>query len=438
MQTQVQELLTEAKARLAEASAIAANPDASGEDKQKFVNLTAEVVEIKNRAEAMQRLHEAAADIEAFAQKKMPKTKPNIGGFKSLGEFAQSVYRATFRNSYDPRLGNPWSDPGEPSTPGKAQGWVEDGLETKDLVENIGASGGFMVQTQQMNQLLQVPAPAQIVRPRTTIVPMTARQIQWPVLDQTSTTAGRPHWYGGVLARWTEEGESKPETQPTFRQLNLVAHKLVTYTEASDELLADSGQSIEALLTSLFTGAISWYEEEAFVNGTGAGQPQGVVNAAATIAVGRAVAGAIGLGDLVNMLEQFHGSNGVWMCNPRGLSDLMLLNGPAGNPSYVFMISARDAMPNMLFGMPLFFNEHCPALGERGDIILADWRMYLVGDRQAFTVDASKHYRFQNDITSWRGVHRVDGRPWLSAPLTWADGTHQSSPFVVLDSAVVT
>jgi HK97 family phage major capsid protein len=438
MHTQVQELMTEAKARIAEAAAIAANPDASGEDKAKFMKLTAEVVELKGRAEATARLHEAAADIEAFAQKKMPQAAPDTGGFKRLGHFAQAVWRSTFRNQWDRRLGSVWSDPAEPSTPQGGKGWVEDGMERKDLVENIGASGGFLVPLQQMNQLLQVPAPAQIVRPRCTIVPMTARQIQWPVLDQTSTTAGQPHWYGGILARWTEEGETKHEDQPAFRQLNLVAHKLVTYTEASDELLADSGQSIEALLTSLFTGAISWYEEEAFVNGTGAGQPQGVVWAPATIAVGRAVAGAIGLNDLVNMLEQFQGSNGIWLCNHRGLSDLMLLNGPAGNPSYVFMISARDAMPNTLFGMPLFFNEHCPALGVRGDIILADWRMYLVGDRQAFTVDASKHFRFQNDITAWRGVHRVDGRPWLSTPLTWRDGTHQSSPFVVLDSAIAT
>jgi regulation of enolase protein 1 (concanavalin A-like superfamily) len=29
-------------------------------------------------------------------------------------------------------------------------------------------------------------------------------------------------------------------------------------------------------------------------------------------------------------------------------------------------------------------------------------------------------------------VHRVDGQPWLNAPLTYQDGTTQVSPFVTL------
>ena len=438
MQTQVQELLTEASARLADAKAVAAKPEASGEDWETFNNLATEVVALKNRAAAMSELNKAANEIEAMTKAGPPEPKAPAGGFKSVGHLARAIYAARFKGYHDPRL-KYWHDKDEPDTPANGKGWVEGGGEQKALVENVGAAGGFTVPVEQRSDLLQVPGPPPVVRSRATVIPMARRQIQWPVLDQTGTAAGQPHWYGGVLSYWTEEGQSKDETQPVFRQLNIVAHKLANITEASDELLEDSGISIEALLTQLFSGAIAWYEEEAFINGTGAGQPQGVIWAPATIPVGRAAAGAIGLNDLVNMLEQFHGStNGIWLCNPRGLSDLMLLNGPAGNPSYVFMPSARDAMPAVLFGMPLFFNEHCPALGLRGDIILADWRMYLIGDRKAVTIDASKHDKFRYDLTVWRAVKRVDGTPWLSAPLTWADGVHESSPFVVLDAVVVT
>jgi HK97 family phage major capsid protein len=58
--------------------------------------------------------------------------------------------------------------------------------------------------------------------------------------------------------------------------------------------------------------------------------------------------------------------------------------------------------------------------------------MYLVGDRQQVTIDATNVYRFRYDVTSWRAVHRVDGQPWLSQPVTLADGAHQISPFVIL------
>jgi len=435
-------ILSEARARLEEAKLIASNPDASAEDKQKFVNLADDIRAMRERAASLAEITKAVDELQSqLSKKSMQPQATQPSGFASLGDWAKAVHGAAFNNRYDPRL-ELWHDPNEPDTPaGSKAGWVESETKgRKDLTESTGASGGFLVPLEQRNQLLQVMAPPSVVRQRSTVVPMRARQIQWPTLDQTGTTAGVPHWFGGILGYWTEEGGYKSESDAAFRQINLVAHKLATYTEVTDELLADSAISLEALLAQLFGGATDWFQEEAFINGTGAGQPLGIVQpaCAATIAVGRAVAGQINLADVVNMLEAFHSSDGIWLCNRRGLSNLMLMNGPAGNPSYVFMPSARDAMPANLFGMPLFFNEHCPALGTRGDIILADWRYYLIADRQSLTVEPSKHYRFRYDITSWRGVSRVDGQPWLSQPLTWSDGVTATSPFVVLDSAIAT
>ena len=64
---------------------------------------------------------------------------------------------------------------------------------------------------------------------------------------------------------------------------------------------------------------------------------------------------------------------------------------------------------------------------------LADFRYYLIGDRQATTIESTPYTdQWKYDLTSWRAVHRVDGQPWLSAPLTYQDGTVQVSPFVIL------
>jgi HK97 family phage major capsid protein len=82
--------------------------------------------------------------------------------------------------------------------------------------------------------------------------------------------------------------------------------------------------------------------------------------------------------------------------------------------------------------MPVVWTEKLPREGTAGDVLLADWSYYLVGDRQATTVDTSIHNKFEYDKTTWRVVHRVDGRPWLSSPLTLADGTSTVSPFVIL------
>jgi HK97 family phage major capsid protein len=432
LNSQSTDLLQLARDRLEKALVLAAKPDASADEMAEVGRLTQEVKEFQDKAARLGDLHRMAQEIGAM-QEKVAAPVPS-SQWKSAGEFLQSVHAATFRGYMDQRLGKPWFEKGEPEAPHKAGTGAMWATETKDLVENVGASGGFLVPVEQQEQLLQVPGPELVVRPRATIVPIRRRQIQWPVLDQTNTTSGRPAWYGGVLAKWTEEAAQKDETEPVFRQIDLVAHKLVLYTEASDELLEDSAISLEALLGSLYQGAGSWYEEDAFVSGTGAGQPLGVINAGATFVQARAAAGAIGLVDIINMLEHFQGSNPIWMITRSALPSLMQLNGPAGNASYVFMPNARDGMPGYLFGYPVFWSEHCPLIGSRGDIILADWKMYLVADRKALTIDASKHYRFRYDLTSWRGVKRVDGQPWLSQPVYYSDGTTQVSPFVILDA----
>jgi len=386
------------------------------------------LVSIKEAAKGLQ-------DVVGFENKGGDKPSAPTA-FKTAGEFLRAVWAADNKGQRSPLLKS-WHDASEPATGSwtNQSGW----METKDLIESIGASGGFLVPTEQSANLMQwTDVGENIVRQRATIIPMRRRAITVPVLNQANTTAGQPHWWGGVLAYWTEEAGSKTESQPSFRQIQLVAHKLVCYTEASDELLEDSAISLEALLRACFSGTIAWEEQDAFINGTGAGQPLGVIGAAATITIAPVVAGALSIVDVVNMLEAFQGTNPVWFMTRRFMSDLLQLNGPAANPSYVFIPNAREGAPATLFGYPVYYVEQCPGPGTAGSVILADWSKYLIGDRQSVTIDSTKAFRFQNDLTAWRAVHRVDGQPWLSAPLTWSDGTTQTSPFVILGATAAT
>lgn len=438
--TQINEMKEEASKLYTDAVALILKDERTTEELETAENMRVEADEIKSRIDKLIVIKAASqgladiVDVQNEERESENKGAPQDGPapeFKSMADFYTAVWMNTFRSRRHRAL-KPFYDGEEPDTSKvREDGWSE----SKDLLESVGASGGFLVPEEQRNELLQWTPELTAIRERATIIPMRRRSVRIPTLDQTGTTAGQPHWWGGVLAKWTEEAGEKDETQPKFRQINLVAHKLVCYTEASDELLADSAISLEGFLGAAFNGVISWYQNYAFVNGTGAGQPQGIITAGATITVPRAGAGAIALADVINMVEAFQGVNPVWFASRQALSNLMLLNGPALNPSYVFMPSARDAMPHTLFGYPLIFSEMCPALGTAGDLILADWSKYLIGDRQQVTVDSSKHFQFQNDLTAWRAVSRVDGQPWLSAPLTYQDGATEISPFVILGDA---
>ena len=224
------------------------------------------------------------------------------------------------------------------------------------------------------------------------------------------------------------------KVRTSFRSVELVAHKLIGYTVASDELVADAAISLGDFLAGPlgFAGGVAWMEDYAFLRGSGAGQPLGVINAGATITVARqAVATPVQYVDLVNMLESFLPSGrGAWFITQSALSNLMTIQDPNG--SYVWQPNAREGMPQTIFGFPVFFTEKLPTVGNAGDVLLADWSYYLIGDRQATTIESTQYDQWRYDKTSWRVVHRVDGQPWLSTPLTLQDGTIQISPFVIL------
>lgn len=421
---EVQEIVGRANALLDQAKGIIGNPESTGEDHAKAEKMIEEAKALRARATQLKEISELgaqmASEVQAAQAKQAKEPETKGSAFKSWGEFLQSAWAAQTRNIKDARLSF----------------YKEEGpQEAKDLMENVGASGGFLVPPEYQAQLMSVIAERNTIRPRCTIIPMRRRQVNIPVLSQTGTTAAQPHWFGGMNVYWTEEAGAKSETTPAFREVSLVAHKLAAITYASDELLEDSAISLAAFLQGPmgFGGAVAWYEEYAFLQGTGAGQPLGVIPAPATITVARQSVGTpVQYLDLVNMFENFLPTgNGVWYIHQSCVSDLMTASGPSGNASYLWG-DMTNGIPTRLLGMPVVFTEKLPRVGTAGDVLLADWSYYLLGDRQATTVDTSIHNKFEYDKTTWRCVHRVDGRPWLSAPLTLADGTSQISPFVIL------
>ena len=308
----------------------------------------------------------------------------------------------------------------------------------KDMEEGDGVSGGYTVPTQQLSELLMVPDSEAVVRPRARKIPMRSRSLTIPMLDQGDTPAAywKLDYYGGVLSYWTEESGAKTETEPEFKQLELVAHKLAGYTQASDELLADSAIGLESMLLDLFRRSIVTREDFAFLRGTGVGMPLGVLNSGALVTQDRATANNIEYRDLARMMDQLLPScygNAVWAVSMTALPELLQMEDGAGNNVFIPNESGgvTQAMPGSIFGMPIIVTEKLPNLGTTGDVLLADFTYYIVGDRQNTSIASSEHYAFINDLTTWRFVHRVDGQPWLDEPI-YIDTTNTASPFVAL------
>jgi HK97 family phage major capsid protein len=308
-------------------------------------------------------------------------------------------------------------------------------MTRKALSEGTGADGGFLVPEEFMAEVQRVQLEETVVRANgARVLNMNSNIMRIPALNIASNASGSV--FGGVSANWTGEAESKTPSAPKFKQVTLEAKKLVGYVESSDELNNDSIVTMGGLLQDLFTQTIAFEEDSAFLTGNGVGKPLGIVNAPATVAVTRTTASKVGTVDLVAMLARFYRKGGqpVWIINQSVLPEIYKLKDE--NNNYILLPGSNSnisgALPTSIYGIPVVVTEKLPALGTSGDILLADMRYYLIGDRQRITVDESIHVKFQTDEKSWRFVTRVDGQPWIDSAITPRAGGSTLSPFVKL------
>jgi HK97 family phage major capsid protein len=255
----------------------------------------------------------------------------------------------------------------------------------------------------------------------------------------TGQTAGVSNFFGGFLPQWNETGTLKPETEPEFRQIELVAHELSAYTEIKDAMIQDSPIAIAQFLRENGRDALMFYSDEAFLDGTGAGMPQGIITAPGTLTIARDTAGTIVYEDVKTMFMHAVASGrarSVWICNQMIMTQLMDMVDPAGN--LIWQPSARDGLPGRMLGLPVLWTEKTPTLGTAGDIILADFQHYIIGRKEDVSIGMSEHYRFRYNRTAFRFVLRVDGQEDLAAPIYLKSGVDQVSPFVILGGAATT
>lgn len=397
---------------------ILTDPNATPEEKAQLEAMHAEADDLTSEVFRLEDVETSFGKLKQIAAKER---RLEQSEFATHGEFLQAVYKAGKTGQVDPRL---------------VYFEQEKSVENKDMNEGVGAEGGYLVPAEHDNTVLSVGVQGSPFLERATHIPMRRRELSIPMLDQGATTAGTPHWFGGIETYWVAEAAEKPESEPSWGEITLVAHELVGFTRVSNALLADSAVSLDAFFNGPlgFAGALRWRMQYAAIRGTGAGQPEGILNADAALVVDRATSGSVTYPDLLNMLEVFlmTGGQGMWMASQSMLAELAQINGPSGNPSYVWKMDATDGIPGTLLGMPIFFTEMLPPLGTQGDLVLVNPTFYLVGDRQATTIESTPYEKWRFNQTSWRAVARMDGQVWLKDPITLVDGSSQLSPVVLL------
>lgn len=336
------------------------------------------------------------------------------GTYEGIGDFALDVYRA---NKVGAHVGN-------------QEAWNKVVELTNNYSENDPGSGGFLVPEEMRSTLLSLALEQSVVRSRATVITMSTLTTKIPFVDETTHSGSV---FGGMVFYWIGESASISPTNATFGNVKLEANKLVGGARVPNELWADA-PALRTWLEANAPRGLAFYEDQAFVNGNGVGQPLGFLQSPAVIQASRAGANTtIAIADLAGMYARMLPSslgNAVWLVNQTALPQLFTLN--ATNYPMGIVNFANGPMTTLL-GRPMIVTEQMPALanGSGNEIMFADLSYYLVGDRQAVSLDYSPHSRFMNDETELRLIERVDGRPWIQSALTPLHGD-TLSPFVGL------
>jgi len=392
------------------------------------------------KAQLKEHLDTAIAEVKksfAAPDPAIEQAKKDALKFKSFGEQASAIWK--FRNSggrdRDNRLA--YLD---------QHGQLQNLDNVKALVEGTDSTGGFLVFPQYDADIKYVALEQSIIRPNgPTIIPMKSDTLLIPRIDETSHASTV---YGGFVGYWTGEGATMTEANPKWGNCQLSAHKLAFWTRASNELLADNAVGLEAFLRPRVAETLAWFEDIAFVQGAGGGQPLGILNAPCLISVTRKNTSHVVPMDILKMYTEVLPASRdkiVWLLNHEVLMDLLTstvepypmtyATTPAYSATPWFQANLVDPVKKTILGRPYFVSEKMSGLGDAGDIGCFDLSYYLIGERQPLTIDASTHVYFTSDYTAWRFVERIDGQPWLQSALTPYKGSDTLSPFVSLSAA---
>ena len=416
------------KAGKVEAKATAENRDLTEEEVSYVNQLMDRVEEIRGKVSAMERRQKLSDDLErpedpvtTVKNTKLEVTQEQRDKFPSFGAQMAAVMNAGLPGGHiDPRLLKAAAGSG--------------------LSESVPSDGGFLVQQDFSNALLQDVYETGILasRCRRITISQNSNSIKLNGVDETSRASTR---YGGILGYWEDEADTKTKSKPKFRKIEMTLKKLIGLCYATDELLQDAS-ALEGVIRQGFISEFGFMLDDGIINGTGAGQPLGILNSGCLVSVTKETgqkASTIVAENIIKMYSRMFASslnNAVWLVNQNTIPQLYMLSanvGTGGAPIFIPQNSMSNSPYNTLLGRPIIPIEQAATLGTVGDIIFADLSGgYLLAEKGGIASDMSIHVRFVYDESTFRFVMRVDGQPVRAAALTPYKGSDTLSHFIVL------
>ncbi len=266
-----------------------ANGLLSAEDESTYDKMEADITKLGNQIDRLER--QKALDLELSMPVSKPLTeKPSSSKADEKTGFASDEYKKSFWDFMR-------------TAPGSITPAIKNALQI-----GTDSEGGYLVPDEFEKKLIEALNEQSVFRSLATVIKTTSGERKIPLVTS----------YG--QAAWTDEEALITDSDDTFGQVSLGAHKLATLVKVSDELLYDSAFDLEKFIAAQFARRISEKEETAFVSGDGSSKPTGILNATGGAELGVTAASTTALTadeliDLYYSLKKPYRKNAVFLTN---------------------------------------------------------------------------------------------------------------------------
>lgn len=223
-----------------------------------------------------------------------------------------------------------------------------------------------------------------------------------------------PKRTGITNAQWEGELEESEESDVSFGMLEVPVHKMMTFVDISNELLADSAGQAEAEVRLALAEDFGQKEAVAFVNGSGDKQPEGFMSHVGIQHTVNGHATNLSADKLIDLLYALpaayrNASGAAWAMNGTTLAAVRKLKD--GQQNYLWQPSFQAGQPETILGKPVIEMVDMPDIGDGNfPIIYGDFSAYRIVDRLALSILSDPYTQARKGVTRIHATRRTGGR----------------------------
>ena len=209
------------------------------------------------------------------------------------------------------------------------------------------------------------------------------------------------------VAACVPEGESinVSDLADDFTRIKTEAHKVVSLVKVANAFVTDNAFDIKKHLPKRFAKVFGRAEENLFINGTGEGQPVGILNDTLGAETGVTTTD-VTFDDVINLymsVKAKHRKHGVWLMNDETALALRKLKDKDGN----YLWQENDT----ILGKPVYISEFMPSIATGKKVIaFGDFSYYWILNRRPLAVRALKEKFELYDQTGYLAMEYIDGK----------------------------